>query len=177
MKLFLAAIAAVCLFAVPSFAQTPSQSTVNFNIGAGALGLGGSTQATPATDVSLRLNPGIKKAPNFAFRSDNLLAPGADLQFYAGGGEYALPHLSKTGLLAQVSFHINASFGIDRIVPATGSAQSHFGLMAGVSMHYTTSSGVDMNIFQVGFLRTPGAPWGANAPYFGGSVSYFFGSH
>ncbi len=178
----IAAIAALCLFAFPSFAQTsttttptPSSASLSFNVGAGAFGLGGSSNATPATDIALTLNPGIAKAPNFSFRSDNLLAPGANLQFYGGGGEYQLPQLAKTGLLADIHFNLNATFGLDRIAPASGPTQEHFGLMAGASMHYMTSAGVDLNLFQVGFLRTPGAPWGANAPYFGGSISYFFG--
>lgn len=179
----LAVIAAVCLLALGTSAQTttttttaPTSSSLSFNIGAGALGLSGS-QATPATDITLELNPGIAKAPNFSFRSDNVLAPGANLQFYAGGGSYKLPKLAKTGLLSQIYFDLNASAGIDRIVPATGPSQSHFGLMAGASMHYLTSVGVDMNLFQVGYMRTPGAPWGGSAPYFGGSISYLFGSH
>ena len=159
----------------PSTTPVPISTSLNFNIGAGALGLGGSSQATASTDVALQLNPGIVKAPNFSFRSDNVLAPGANLQFYGGGGEYQLPKLSKTGLLSAVYFDLNATFGIDRITSDTLPTKTHFGLMAGASMHYLTSAGVDLNLFQVGFLRTPGAPWGANAPYFGGSVSYFFG--
>ena len=176
------------LVALPCFAQTtttttttapatptPVSTSLSFNVGAGAFGFGGSSTATPGTDIELALNPGIAKLPNFSFRSDNLLAPGANLQYYGGGGDYQLPNLSKTGLLSSIHFDLNGTFGIDRIVPSTGPSQSHFGMMVGASMHYTTSIGVDMNLFQVGFLRTPGAPWGANAPYFGGSVSYFFG--
>lgn len=162
------------LFALPCFAQTPSSASMNFNLGAGAFGLGG-TNATPATDVALSLNPGIKKLPNFSFRSDNVIAPGDNMQLFAGGGEYKLPSFSKTGLLSAVHFEINGTFGIDRVTPLSGPTQSHFGLMVGASMHYMTSAGVDLNLFQVGFLRTPGVPNGANRPYFGGSVSYFWG--
>jgi len=169
--------------AIPCFAQTtatpttptPTTASMNFNIGAGALGLGGSNQATAATDVALTINPGIAKLPGLSLRSDNLLAPGANLQFYAGGFEYQLPKLAKSGLLSAVYFDLNATAGINRITSATLPTKSSFGLMAGASMHYLTSANVDLNLFQVGFLRTPGAPWGANAPYFGGSVSYFFG--
>jgi hypothetical protein len=159
----------------PPATPAPTQTSLTLNVGAGALGLGGSTNATPSTDISLSLNPGIAKMPWFSLRSDNVLAPGAYLQMYAGGGDVQLPKLSKTGLLSQVRFDLNATFGIDRIVPPTGVSQSHFGMMAGASMHYLTATGVDVNLFQVGFMRSPGAPWGANAPYFGGSVSYLFG--
>ena len=176
MKRALAVIAALFLMVFPSYAQTPAPSTasMSFNVGAGAFGLGG-TNATPATDIALTLNPGIAKAPNFSFRSDNLLAPGANLQYFGGGGSYKLPKLSKAGLLASVHFELNATAGLDRISPPNGSAAEHFAMMAGASMHYTTSAGVDMDLFQVGYIRTPGAPWGGSAPYFGGSISYLFG--
>jgi hypothetical protein len=162
------------LFALPCFAQTPSSASMNFNLGAGAFGLGG-TNATPATDVALSLNPGIKKLPEFALRSDNLLDPGENMQFFGGGGNVTLPQLSKTGLLSKVHFEVNATFGLDRVTPPTGPTQAHFGLMVGASLHYSSPTGVDLNLFQVGFLRTPGVPNGANRPYFGGSVSYFWG--
>ena len=172
-RVVFAAIAAMCLLmAVPAFAQTPAPatSTMAFSVGAGAFGISATSNATPATDVTLSLNPGIAKLPNFSFRSDNVLAPGAGMQFYGGGVDYRIPYLAKTGLFSQIYFTVNGTFGIDRIVPATGPSQANFGFMVGGTVHYVAGS-VDLNLFQAGLLHTPGAAWGSNAPYIGGSVT------
>lgn len=168
-KVFLLFPALLLIFALPAAAQTKT-SALSFSIGAGALGLGGSSNATPATDIPVTLNPGIAKMPDFSFRMDTLLAPGPGLQFYGGGADYQLPYLAKTGLFSKIYFTVNATFGLDRIVPAIGASQSHAAMMIGGTVHYAAPAGMDINMFQAGLLRTPGAPWGANAPYIGGSL-------
>jgi hypothetical protein len=176
----------VLLFTAPgAMAQTPTvpvpiTSTVNFNIGAQAFGLGGTQQATPASDVTLVLNPGFtnKIAKQFSLRSDNLLAPGASLQYYGGGFNWNAPFkFALTSAFAPLSFYTDATVGVDRIVPATGPTQAHVSVMAGGGLKWLTSSGVQITLIEVNWLHTPDAPWGNNAPAYSGGLSYVFGSH
>jgi len=145
----------------------PVTSTLSFSVGASALGT--TSQATPATDVMLALNPGFKGAlSNLEFRSDNLLSPGANLQYYGGGFNFNVPkHLP--GVFAPLSFYVDGTFGIDRIVPPAGASSSHFAFLAGGGLKWLTSSG------EVDDLHTPGAPWGSNTPAISGGISYLFG--
>lgn len=173
------------LFALCCPAQTaapaPTSSTMSFSVGGNALGLGGTTASTPATDITLTLNPGVATKgylSEVSLLSDNLLAPGANLQYYAGGFLAPIPvKIPSTSPLSGISFYWRATAGVDRIVPASGPSQTHFGLMAGGGAQYTNSSGVKVTLIEVDFLRTPGSPWGANAPAVEGGLSYVFGSH
>ena len=177
----------VLLFcAIPCYAQTstatatpaPTSSTVTFNIGASALGLGGTSQSTPASDITLHLGLGLAKAPNLYLKSDSLLAPGANLQYYGGGVGDCFPHVfGKNGPLSGLILCAEGSVGADRIVPSSGPSQSHVAFMAGGYFEYQTSSGVNINLVGVEDLHTPGAPWGSNAPAVQGGISYFFGKH
>ena len=180
MKTLIALVVLLFVAAVPVMAQntpSPTQSTVNFSVGAAALGLGGTAQATAATDVKLELNPGFTaKLKTLELRSDNLLAPGANLQYYGGGVNFTIPkNFPKTSILAPLSFYVDATVGVNRIVPATGPSTSHIGFMMGGGLRWLTSSGVQMTLIEVNVLHTPGAPWGANAPAISGGLSYVFG--
>ena len=179
------AVFSFILFGALAFAQTPAvpaptASTMNFNIGAQAFGLGGSSQATPASDITLSLNPGLtnKIAKQFDLRSDNLLAPGVSLQYYGGGFNWNAPFkFAATSAFAPLSFYADATVGVNRIVPATGASQAHIGFMAGGGLRWLTTSGVKVTIIEVNVLHAPGAPWGSNAPAYSGGLSYVFGSH
>ena len=170
------------LIAVPAYGQTPApaQNTMSFNIGASALGLAATQNATPASDIVLSLNPGFKSAvmQNFALRSDNLLAPGANLQYYGGGVNFTIPYKFAAGnVFAPLSFYVDGTVGADRIVPATGPSASHVAFMAGGGANWQTSSGVQINLVEINLLHTPSAPWGSNAPAISGGISYVFGKH
>lgn len=157
-------------------AQTPapatSQSTLQFSIGASALGVSPSSDASPASDVTLSL----KFTSRVSLRSDNLLAPSADLQFYGGGIQVDLPTklLAKTPL-AQLQPYAFGVLGSDRIVPASGASQAHVGFFAGMGLDWKVNATMRMKLIEVGDLHTPGAPWGANAPAVSGGLSLFFG--
>lgn len=181
-KLIPALLFLACVFGFPVSAQTPAPtaSSLNFNVGAAAFGLGGATQATPASDVVLSLNPGFtqKFLANLSLRSDNILAPGADLQFYAGGFQYAIPYsFPSASPLHALHFYSDVEFGVDRIVPATTPSQAHFAFMAGGGVNWTMSNGVTVNLIEVNDLHAPGAPWGNDAPALAGGISYIFGKH
>jgi len=169
-----AALQAVTSTPVPT--PAPVTSTVNFQIGAGALGIAATSQATPATDIKLELNPGFAKAKSLSLISDNLLAPGANLQYYGGGVSYDLPKIfPKTSMLSPVDFYVRGSVGVDRIVPASGTGQSHIAFLAGGGLAWEPSSAVRIQLVEVDDGHFPGAPWGAHAPVISGGLSLLFG--
>ncbi|MGA9883574.1 MAG: hypothetical protein WBQ34_07640 [Candidatus Acidiferrales bacterium] len=167
----LAAVAALCLFALPVAAQTsgtpsaPSTSTSDasapptnqgsFSLTAQAVALPGGGQTVAATDL------GFTKAitPNFSLRDDNILAPSNGMQFYGGGGNYFLPtaFLSKT-LLDPKSLqpYVTASIGVDRIVPASGPSQQHIAFLFGGGLNYKPASGLWVNLFEARYAKLPG---------------------
>jgi hypothetical protein len=169
------------LLASCAFAQTPTpvSSTFNFNIGAQAFGLGGTSQATPASDVVLSLNPGFtnKYLSELEFRNDNLLAPGANLELFTGGINWEPPlKFPASSVFAPLSFYVDGTVGVDRIVPATGPSQAHVGFMTGGGLRWLMSSGVRVNILEINVIHAPGAPWGTNSPAYAGGLSYLFGN-
>lgn len=176
-----------CVFGFPAAAQTnvpaPSQSTLSFNIGASALGLGGTSQATPASDVVLELNPGFKgRFGNFELRSDNILAPGINLQSYHGGLNYCFvgpacvaPFAKIPGQLAPLSFYADFAPGVDRIVPATGNAQSHFSYIVGGGIKWQMQNGIQMRLIEVDAYHAPGSPFDT-APMVAGGITYVWGN-
>jgi hypothetical protein len=169
------ALAGHLLFCIPAIAQTPAPTTSNLSFSVGASALGTTSQATPATDVMLSLNAGFKGVwSNLEFRSDNLLSPGANLQYYGGGINFNVPK-KLPGVLAPLSFYVNGTVGIDRIVPATGPSQAHYAFMGGGGLKWLTSSGVQIRLIEIDDLHTPGAPWGSNTPAISGGISYLFG--
>lgn len=163
------------------YAQTPPapvSSTFNFNVGASAFGLGGTSQATPATDVVLNLNPGFsnKYLSGLEFRSDNLLAP-STLEYFGGGANWEPPFsFPSTSVFAPLSFYVDGTVGVDRITPTTGPTAAHIGFMAGGGLRWLTSSGVQINIIEVDVIHAPGAPWGTNSPAYAGGLSYLWGN-
>lgn len=189
MKRLLAPLFWMLLLAVPLFAQTsaspsnvptPTQSNLNFQVGGTAMGVGAST---PATDVTLDLNPNFTGyASNFTFHSDNFLAPGAGTQYYGGGGHYCLlgqcpKSMAKIpGVFAPLSISVGGSLGVDRIVPSTGPSSSHIGFMAGVKIGWTLSNGMNIDVLEVKDCHFPGAPFGNNSICEQGGVSYVWGS-
>ncbi|MGH9735409.1 MAG: hypothetical protein ACRD8A_12575 [Candidatus Acidiferrales bacterium] len=181
-----AAIIVLCLAvsaygqtAAPTNAPTPTQTSMNFNVGSSVFGLGGASNAQPAADVVLQFNPGIPgKLSGLSLISDSLLDPAGDFQYFGGGVLVPLPNKawSKTGI-APLSFYVRATVGEDRLVPPSGQASGHIAFMAGGGACWKLSSGIQFNIIEVDALHAPGAPWGNNAPAVSGGISYFFGSH
>jgi hypothetical protein len=157
-------------------APAPTSSTMNFQIGADAFGISPTSSATPASDVIAQLNPGFAKLPGFSFVSDNLLAPGANLQFYGGGIRYDFGSVfPKTSALAPLSFYVRGTVGADRIVPATGPGQSHVAFLAGGGLSWAPTGALRLQLVEVDDGHFPGAPWGSNAPVVSGGLSIFFG--
>ena len=153
-------------------APAPTQESLTFSFGATALGLAPSGDTTPASDIVVKL--GFTK--RVTLRSDNLLAPGANLQYYGGGMQVDLPNkfLSKT-VLAPLQPFVAGTIGADRIVPASGPSQSHISFMAGGGLDWTPSVSVRVHLIEVDVAHFPGAPWGANTPAVSGGISMFFG--
>jgi hypothetical protein len=186
--LLLAALPALCQ--TPAPAPAPVQSSMNFNIGANALGLSPTSSGVAATDVNLALNPGFKTLPGLAFRSDNLMAPGAT-NYFGGGINYDLPFkFPSTTALGPLTFYVDATVGgaviQSPVSPATAArfrretsttltaGSTHFGFMGGGGVKYLSSSGVQVTLIEVNLLHAPG-PWGQNAPAISGGISYLFG--
>jgi len=157
---------------------TPVSSTYNFSIGAGAFGLGGTSQATPATDVVLTLNPGFsnKYLNGLELRDDNLLAPGA-LNYFGAGSNWEPPiSFPATSAFAPLSFYVDGTVGVALVTPTGGPSQSHIGFTAGGGLRWLMSSGVRLTLFEMDLLHAPGAPWGTNSPAYTGSISYLWGN-
>lgn len=177
--LFLLLLCALPCLAQTTNVPTPASASRSFSVGAAAFGLGGMAQATPASDVTLTLNPGFASTGYFSkfdLRSDNVLSPSANLQFFGGGFQAPIPvTFPKGSALAPLSFYADATFGVDRIVPSAGPSQVHFALMAGGGVNWTLSNGVTVNLIEVNDLHAPGAPWGNDAPALSGGISYIWG--
>ena len=174
-------LCALCILAlaVPAMAQTPptpTQSTVNLSIGAGAFGLGGTQQATPASDITLQLNPGLKNKyfSQVALLSDNLLA--SNLQYFGGGLTGPVPNPFPTSsAFGAMYIYWRGSVGADRITDASGHTQSNIAFLAGGGLGWRGPSGLNVTLIEVDDLHAPGALWGNNAPAVQGSISWIFG--
>jgi opacity protein-like surface antigen len=157
----MAAFAAVCLFTLPTVAQTvakppaPPENQGSFSLNAQAVALPGGGQTVAATDVGAT----FAITTNFSLRDDNILAPSNGMQFYGGGGNYFLPtsFLAKTKL-SPSSFqpYVTASLGVDRIVPASGPSQQHIAFLIGGGLNYKPTSGVWVNLFEARYAKLPG---------------------
>jgi len=124
-----------------------------------AVRIGGET--LPGTDIIGSFN--VTK--NVILQSDNILAPGNNLQAYLGGVRYNLDtvlnkYIAKTTIPTNTFLpYVHAALGIVRNVPATGAAQQHYSALAGAGFDYDpTSSGK--------FSFGPRVEW-FNAPGFG----------
>lgn len=178
LAILLTALPCVAQTAAPATTPAPVQSTLSFNVGASAFGAGG-TNAEPASDITLNLNPGLAikgYMSKVSLLSDNALAPGIDYQYYGGGLTAPIPvSLPSTSALAPLSFYWRGTAGIERLVPSSGPSSTHVGAMVGGGATWTTSPGVVVRLFEAGMIISPGAAWGNKAPYIAGGVSYLFG--
>lgn len=172
--------AALFAFAYSVTAQTPAptQSNMTFNVGASALGAGG-TNATPAANITLELNPQFATKgyfSNVSLLSDNAQAPGINWQYYGGGAQLPIPlKIPSSSPLSPLTFYSRGTVGIERIVPSSGPSTSNVGAMVGGGAKWTMQNGMQFKLFEVGIIVSPHAAWGNKVPYFGGSVSYLFG--
>lgn len=152
----------------PSNAPGTSQSTVQVSVGAQALGLG---TAAAGTDVVAK----VSVVNSLALRSDNILVPSTNFQFYGAGLQYNLPmsFLAKTNF-SSLQGYVSASVGADRIVPASGPSASHVGFLAGGGFNWIKSNNMIVNIVEVRLMHAPGNPSGTNVPVVSGGISLFF---
>lgn len=169
---------AACVFCLASFAQTPTQSTINFAIGAGAFGLAATSSATPGSDITVQLNPGFKNAyfSQVSLLSDNMLA--SNIQYFGGGLTGPIPDPFPTSsAFGKLYFYWRASAGADRITStATPSVTtSAFAFLAGGGVGYIGPSGLRVQLVEVDAAHFPGAPFGNTAPAVSGSISWIFG--
>lgn len=161
--------------AIVSFAQTPVQSTVNFAIGAGAFGLVSTSNSTPASDITLQLNPGFKNNyfSQVALLSDNMVA--ADLQYFGGGLSGPIPDpFPATSVFGKLYFYWRASGGADRITLANVTTV-HPAFLAGGGIGYVGPSGLRVQLFEIDDAHFTAAPFGNNAPAISGSINWIFG--
>lgn len=168
---------AVLVLAGSALAQTPAptQSTVNFSIGAGAFGLATTSASVPASDITLQLNPGLKSRyfSQTALLSDNLVA--SNLQYFGAGFTGPVPDpFPSSSVFGKMYLYWRASVGADRITSSSASA-SHVSFLAGGGIGYIGPSGLRVQLIEVDDAHFPGAPFGSNAPAISGSISWIFG--
>jgi hypothetical protein len=179
MRRLVFAVFLTLVFAIPALSQTPTpvQSTVNFSIGAGAFGLAPTSNSTPASDVTLQLNPGFKSTylSQTALLSDNLLSSG--MQYFGGGFTGPVPDpFPTTSVFGNMYIYWRASVGADRIT--IGSAtNSHVSFLAGGGLGYIGPSGLRIQLIEIDDAHFPGAPFGNNAPAVSGSIAWIFGNN
>jgi hypothetical protein len=148
---------------------TPSSTqTLQVSIGAQALGFG---TAAAGTDVVAK----VSIVGSLALRSDNILVPSTNFQFYGAGFQYNIPmqFLAKTNF-SSLQGYVSTSVGADRIVPASGASSSHVGFLAGGGFNWQESNNVIVNIVEVRLMHAPGNPSGTNVPVVSGGISLFF---
>ena len=148
-------------------AAAPAPATMQVSIGAAALDGNG----VPGTDIVAKASI----AGALALRSDNILIPSTQFQFYGGGFQYNIPmsFLAKTNF-SSLQGYVTASLGADRIVPASGASQAHLSGLAGGGFNWQMSNNVIVNIVEVRWMHAPGNPSGANVPVVSGGFSLFF---
>lgn len=156
-----------------SAAQTPQASvtsSVQVSIGAQALGLGATSDATPASEIITD----IQFTKSVTLESRVLEDPGADLQYYGGGFKLLLPAslLSKTAL-SSLAPYVDVSVGADRIVPATGPSQSHIAFQMGGGLNWCKGN-LCTQLVEINYGRLPGLPSGASTVLVGGGLSWAF---
>src|SRR5258708_17099702 len=143
-----------------SAAQVPAPSDT-FSMDAQAISLPGGKQTAAGTVVGGT----FAITQNFALRSDNLIAPGANLSAYLGGFNYNLPVLSRK--LNNMSpnldgsrfqFYITASVGVDRLSPASGDVRQHYAALVGGGVRYDASGSgrFSVNLAEVRWAKLPG---------------------
>lgn len=138
-----------------TMAQTPASTTsplFSVSTQAVAVRIGGSTQ--PGTDAIGSFN----LTPRLQLQSDNILAPGINLQSYLGGVKYQfswLDSLLKKSSLSSIKPYVHGAFGIVRNVPATGTAQQHYSALAGAGFDYQVNGTLSIGP-RVEFFNAPG---------------------
>jgi hypothetical protein len=152
----------------PTPAPTPTTSTLQISVGTQALGLGTSAAGTDVVAKVSIVGP-------LSLRSDNILVPSTDFQFYGGGFQYNVP----TSFLAKTNFsalqgYVSASVGASRVVPATGPSTSHVGFLAGGGFNWLESNNMIVNIVEIRWMHAAGNPSGENVPVVSGGLSFFF---
>lgn len=144
------------LLSTATLAQTPSPATISplFSVStqAVAVRIGGSTQ--PGTDAIGAFN----LTPRLQLQSDNILAPGINLQAYLGGVKYQFPWLDsllKKSSLSTIKPYFHGALGITRNVPSTGSAIQHYSALAGAGFDYQVNGTLSIGP-RVEFFNAPG---------------------
>lgn len=158
MKTILRLLLVMLLFALPCIAQTPAPTPL-FSVSTQAMALRIGGQTVPATDAIGT----FYLTKNLALQSDNILAPGNDLQAYLGGVRYNFnldKYLAKTNIPKGTFLpYVHAAVGIVRNVPSVGQDQQHYSVLAGGGFDYDPTG-------QSRFSFGPRVEW-FNAPGFG----------
>lgn len=155
----------VCFLAITAVVgSAQAQQTVPTNSGkfaltAQAVALPGGGQTVAGTVVGAT----YAITPKLSLRNDDILAPANDFQGYFGGAQFWLPikFLAKTNLSA-LALYVTASIGIDRVVPASLSAQpgapsqQHIAVLVGGGFNWKPSAGPEVNLIEVRWARLPG---------------------
>lgn len=131
----------------------PATNTSNFTIGASIVALPGLHTLFPATDIGAA----YKFTSTTWLRTDNLVAPGANLTGNYGGFQWAPNFLanlfSKTTLAGLVQPYFTASLGDVRVA----STQNHISVLAGAGLNYSTSGGhFNTNLAEIRWAKLPG---------------------
>jgi hypothetical protein len=133
-------------------AANPSTSLSNFTIGASIVALPGLNSLFPATDIGAA----YKVTSTVWLRTDNLVAPGANLTGNYAGTQWAPDFLAnllnKTTLAGLVQPYFTASFGDVRVA----STQNHISVLAGGGINYGRGGHFNTNLAEFRWAKLPG---------------------
>jgi len=153
-----------------AFAQNPPApapvDVTMFSIASQAVAVRIGGQSVPGTD----LIGSYAVTKRISVRSDNLLAPGNNLQLYGAGFDWKPP---LSGLISKTTLpkntfepYLTGTIGIVRNVPAAGPVKQHYAALLGGGVNYdpTGSGRFTVNLIEVRAADLPGFgkhPWGA----------------
>jgi hypothetical protein len=163
MKKFTIAIVSLLAVASLAFGQAatstpapdPAQNAApQFSISSGpaSIQLGG--QSVAATDVV----GSFAVTKSVTLETDNIVAPALNFQGYYGGAKwypsFLTKALAKTNA-SSVAPYFHGAFGIDRNVPATGTATQHYSALVGGGFDYYVGSSLAVGP-RFEYLNAPG---------------------
>ena len=164
--LCLALFSAGSTFAQNPPAPAPVDTTTMFAIASQAVAVRIGGQSVPGTDVIGT----YAVTKHVSVRSDNLLAPGNNLQLYGAGFNWRLPLgglISKTNLPKNTfEPYLTGTIGIVRNVPAAGAVTQRYAGLVGGGVNYDPAGTgrFTINLVEVRAADLPGFgkhPWGA----------------
>jgi hypothetical protein len=137
MKLKFFSLLGVLFLCSTLYAQTNTTAPLPiFTLSSQAMAIGLAGQTTPATDIigAFSVTNGL------ILQSDNILAPGINLQAYLGGARY---NISLANIIAKTKIppntfqpYVHVGVGVIRNVPAQGNPTQHYTWMGGAGFDY-----------------------------------------